>query len=547
MLSIAIIAAFAAPTAPASPQSIFRSPAVELAPLMASAGGFPSGGLVAQGRHIAIHYLPAFTTDRARVSVFDYVAGSWVENFEIDWPAVSDVGDFGRSLELADETLLIGAPNTGGRGEVHIIERRLNGSPHWQASLLQVPSSVDIGFGRLLKLDGATLVATAARFVDEAFPNSGVVYVFRRASSGWHLEDSLVAPPADQVHANLRFGDRVDVSGDVLAVGASTQAVVNGVVAVRTGSVFVYERAAAGAWLPTQRIDCPDPEEDSDFGRELALNGDTLVVGRPGSIFSSRPGSIFIYERDASGQFVLAQQSAPTTGFVDVNGSDQFGSSIEIEGDLVAAGSRRSVNSEGDKNGAIFLFHRNTDGTWPSQETAALGVPSAHGAGFGLSFSLDEGRVFASIAQPSGPAHAAYIFGATTTADLCAPTPMGGGVGLRIDFSAKSEVSADSDILYVSNALDSDVILLMASLQGDPSSGVVIGGVGRTCLAGPAFLALPRRALNATAGTLVMEQDFFPTIRRMVRTQGSFVLQGAYRRSAPGSATMLTNAVSVEY
>ena len=147
-----------------------------------------------------------------------------------------------------------------------------------------------------------------------------------------------------------RYGTAVAREGETLIVGAP-QRFAN---ALR-GSFYVLTPDEAGRWIERERVLSPfDPGGlyGDEFGAEVALDGDTLLVGapltNPGEQLS---GYAYAYSRDGNGQWTLSQGfPPPSTG---------FGRSIALVGDRAVIAS----NSE------AIVVARDGSGQW-SQEAA---------------------------------------------------------------------------------------------------------------------------------------------------------------------------------
>lgn len=85
-------------------------------------------------------------------------------------------------------------------------------------------------------------------------------------------------------------------------------------------AVLIYERDANGAWALAYSIDLPatEPHTWHHFGRNLALDGDDLLVG---SLYSN---SIYFYRRAADGAWNLVKQHTDTN-FVNANHAHGYG------------------------------------------------------------------------------------------------------------------------------------------------------------------------------------------------------------------------------
>ena len=107
--------------------------------------------------------------------------------------------------------------------------------------------------------------------------------------------------------ANDKSGLSVAISGDRLVVGAES-AGTNGEL---SGAAHVYERNGSGDWIEVERLAASDGSAGDLFGNSVAIAGDLIVVGayadRPTGL--SLSGSAYVFERNASGDWVAAGQA----------------------------------------------------------------------------------------------------------------------------------------------------------------------------------------------------------------------------------------------
>jgi hypothetical protein len=101
----------------------------------------------------------------------------------------------------------------------------------------------------------------------------GVVYTYQRDTSGeWRGATRLMAPDSARMDD---FGRSLAVDGRTLVVGAPRKRDGSGV-------AYVFDRAAAGAeWRHTAVIEPPVGGDHSEFASALALSGDDLLIGSP--------------------------------------------------------------------------------------------------------------------------------------------------------------------------------------------------------------------------------------------------------------------------
>ncbi len=282
---------------------------------------------------------------------------------------------FGFSVAIGGNTIVISAIGAGGafaqQGALYVFVRNANNIWSQQAKLFASDGSVFDRLGRVVRIDGDTIIGGAPDY-DRPGPNPqiniGAAYVFVRNGTNWTQQAKLTA--SDGVGADA-FGFSVDVSSDTAVVGAWQDA--EGVNSMQ-GSAYIFTRNSAGQWSQQTKILANDGLAGDWFGISSAIEGDTVIVGArqdnlnpgtPGSGFGQ--GSAYIYTR--SGTAWTLQQKIIAVGGLP-NGA--FGESCEIFGDSVVVG---AVFVAG--KGAAYLFRR-SGATWTQQQqfTASDGAVS---------------------------------------------------------------------------------------------------------------------------------------------------------------------------
>lgn len=115
---------------------------------------------------------------------------------------------------------------------------------------------------------------------------AGAVYVYTRTGVNWQQQAYLKAANAQ---ANNWYGYRVALDGDTLVVGSQQESsnqniITNGMTASsdasasHAGAVYVYTRSAAN-WTQQAYIKPANASAGSLFGRDVAIKGNTIVVG----------------------------------------------------------------------------------------------------------------------------------------------------------------------------------------------------------------------------------------------------------------------------
>ena len=127
--------------------------------------------------------------------------------------------------------------------------------------------------------------------------------------------------------ANDYFGHSVAVDGDTAVVGTFGDG---------PGAAYVYTRQL-GAWSRVAKLTASDGSTDHWFGYSVGVDGDTVVVGA--RLHNSGEGAAYVFTKPPNG-WVTTSTAAKLTPS-DGAGSDYFGQSVAVEGDTVVVG--RSV------------------------------------------------------------------------------------------------------------------------------------------------------------------------------------------------------------
>lgn len=256
-------------------------------------------------------------------------------------------------------------------------------------------------FGSLVAVSRDTLVAATAVF------NTDSATVFRRTGAVWAREQLLRNPD----FGDDDFGASVAVSGDTLVIGAPfNDRVVSG-----SGAAFVYRRGWAG-WVLEAALKASNAESSDGFGRSVAIDGDTIVVGAAGEDSAAtgvngvspgpednsqaESGAAYVFRRSGTSWTQEAYLKASNTGR-----NDGFGRSLAISGDTIAVsaadedsaatGVNGSSPGQDDNSmasaGAVFVFHRS--GTSWTQEAYVKASNTGAADFFGDSVALSGDRL----------------------------------------------------------------------------------------------------------------------------------------------------------
>lgn len=207
---------------------------------------------------------------------------------------------------------------------------------------------------------------------------STVGLVFAGGLSPAHgIEEVAKLTPSDAPDGGLGFGRAVAISGDFIVVGAPIDEPPD-----VFGSAYVFHRVN-GSWVEQTKLTASTQFWEDVFGTSVAIDGDTIVVGAPGTMDSSwSDARAYVYRYDG---FAWSEEAEliPSGSF----DGDRFGISVSISGDLIAVGAPGLEFSPSQ----VYVFRRDVT-TW-SEEAILVGADTDYDDAFGQAVSADGGLV----------------------------------------------------------------------------------------------------------------------------------------------------------
>ena len=283
---------------------------------------------------------------------------------------------FGLAIAVEGDTFVVGAHfNSEFTGAAYVFTRTGNTWTQTQRLVAGDARQGD-GFGSAVVIEGDTMVV-GARTADPLpgiGEQAGAAYVFTRTGNTWTQTQQLVAGDPQE---SGRFGVDIAIDGDTMVIGAPALDDV-------AQASYVFTRTA-NTWTQTQKLTVQDPDPDRDFshafGTTVAIDGDTAVIGN-GSPLGTLNSAAFVFTRTAN-TWTQTQQLVAN----DQQPLDFFGSSIAIEGDTIVVGARESRTATLPPEGAAFVFTR-TSNTWTQTQRIIDDVPVANDR-FGSEVAID--------------------------------------------------------------------------------------------------------------------------------------------------------------
>ena len=309
---------------------------------------------------------------------------------------------FGWVVAADEDTLVVGAPgpypySASITGSAHVFYRNQGGLDAWGHA-----ADLDAGavfpshyFGWSVAVDGDTAVVGAYGVTGGQTPG-GAAYVFERDQGGsdqWGVVKTLVYSDAA---SGDNCGWAVGVDGDTAVVSARKKG---------SGAAYVFYRDRGGAdnWGEVAKMVEPDAADVNDeFGRAVALRGDTIVVGAGYAKVGAEwdRGRAFVFSRDQGGNdnWGLTKELTPVISVGDNPG--MFGCSVAIDGGDALVGAWGTDVSPALDWGAAYLFRQDQGGTgnWGQvQVLTSLTGTAYQRAGF--SVVIDQQRYLAAAYQ----------------------------------------------------------------------------------------------------------------------------------------------------
>ncbi len=187
--------------------------------------------------------------------------------------------------------------------------------------------------------------------------------------------------------ARLGFGSAVAMAGDQLLVGRPGAVAGFPMPVVQAGAVHLFS-ARNGSWSEVGSFAGSGTGVGDGFGGSLAVAGEWLVVGAPGS--DEGRGAAFVYQRAATGWTERARLVAATAG-----AGAGVGSAVAVVGDVILLGAPNDAGG----TGKVHAFRRGADGTWVPAGTLSAEV--AVGDRFGAALAFDGERVLVGAPGPT--------------------------------------------------------------------------------------------------------------------------------------------------
>lgn len=302
----------------------------------------------------------------------------------------------------------------------------------------------------------------------DSINEAGSAYLFKRDASGnWVEQQKFVSSRRKE---QALFGNKVYIEGDYAVVAASDEdTMVSGSPTLYNAAraVYIFERDNTGQWSFHQRLNAPVPSLFAEFGSDVQIEGNRMLVGAQGddyqassSLLSS--GTAYLYERNMNtGQWELVQALFPSIRTT----SQKFGYSVALSGNRAIVGVTEDYLDENGQDsirsaGAVFIFEEDASGNWNQVQKL---VASDRGFQYEFVNAVSISNDYIAVAawekdslngnlQPIANAGGAYMFeyNGTNWQEVSSI----GGVPPRSENTFGSQLSLQGDQVFVSASSD---------------------------------------------------------------------------------------------
>jgi len=282
--------------------------------------------------------------------VYTLSANVWTEQAKLTASGAAAYDYFGNSVAIYGDTIVIGArwdatENGENSGSAYVYTRI---GTVWteQAKLMASDGAAGDWFGIRVAINGDTIVIGAYGDDTENGESSGSAYVYTNSATVWTEQTKLTA---NDGAANEHFGVSVAIDGSTIAIGAAADDTGSG---PNSGSAYVYTRIGT-VWTEQVKLWASDGAAVDWFGKSLATNGDTIVIGayQDDTENGTNGGSAYVYTFVGA---VWTEQVKLTAS--DGAANEHFGVRVAIDRDTIVIGANSDDTENGEKSGSAYIY-----------------------------------------------------------------------------------------------------------------------------------------------------------------------------------------------
>lgn len=222
--------------------------------------------------------------------LFKNVSGDWERISRLSDPSPGSYGYFGHDIAMSDQFIAIGAPGHSTNGGCFLYEK-IGDSWVFHAFIDSPDSGYDANFGFSVAIEGNRLVVSAPKADMNGVYNQGCIYIFEYDGAGFNL-DSRIVPEEPSAYSEV--GRCVAISGDRLVASSPFYRAVD----VSVGMGFVFERTGE-EWIETAHLLPHDGERGDKFSYSVAISDTEIMCGSPEKDtlqFGMDSGGVYLFD-----------------------------------------------------------------------------------------------------------------------------------------------------------------------------------------------------------------------------------------------------------
>ena len=287
---------------------------------------------------------------------YRWSASSWSEEGKLAASDAESEDLFGTSVAVAGDIAVVGAPSddhAGGAdaGSVYVYE--WDGDA-WggEQKLIAPDAEANDQFGSSVAIEADVILVGAKNEGNTGGSDgSGAVYVFRDTGTSWVHEDTLIA---SGTLAGDQLGGSVSLSGGVAVLGAGTT---DCGAESDCGAAYVF-RWNGSVFVEEQTLTASDAADGDRFGTSVSIDGDLILVGAwlADCDLGSSCGAVYVYPWNGASWIEEGKLVGKAAG-------DLLGFSVSAHDNLGLAAARSADCLDGSNCGAAY-FVRNIEGDW---------------------------------------------------------------------------------------------------------------------------------------------------------------------------------------
>ena len=270
--------------------------------------------------------------------IYHRVHGMWRNPALINALDLDTYSRFGLSVDISGDYAIVGAPKVGGFGVAYIYHQINTNS--WIIDAKLLPHNLENGsflqFGYKVAIDGDYAIVGSY--------GEGAAYVFHRTGkSTWDEGTRITTVDEDDYGFGLSVEIKQTKKGHYAVVGAPWNS-----------AVFVFLRTGTNAWENETKIPSPYTDQENfyiNFGHDVALDDEYLVVGSPSHNPYEVGPKVFLYKNSAHNEWDMQ------TIIVSPLGDEyDFGVSVDIDYPYIIVGDSHTDVNDIALAGAAYIF-----------------------------------------------------------------------------------------------------------------------------------------------------------------------------------------------